>query len=318
MPPAAKPASRAPRSRGDSPPRFVSLLLALCASCSVEQYAINRLGDALAGGGTSFASDDDVELIRDAVPFSLKMIESLLAQSPRHAGLLLAATRGFTQYSYAFIQQDAERMEDVDLERSLAIRARARKLYLRARDYGLRGLALERPYFVAQLRANPVQAAATAEARDVPFLYWTASAWGAAIAISKDNPDLVADQPQVEALIDRALELDESFGNGAIHSFLIAYEGSRRNARGGTDAFSRSRGHFQRALAESGGGLVAPYVALAESVSIQAQNRSEFVSLLERSLAIDPDARSEWRLENLILQERARRLLERVDELFVE
>ncbi len=316
MPPAAQPASRASRLRGCSPPRAVSLLLALCASCSVEQYAINRLGDALAGGGTSFASDDDVELIRDAVPFSLKMIESLLAQSPRHEGLLLAATRGFTQYSYAFIQQDAERMEDVDLERSLAIRARARKLYLRARDYGLRGLALERPYFVAELRANPVRAAATAEVRDVPLLYWTASAWGAAIAISKDNPDLVADQPQVEALIDRALELDEGYGNGSIHSFLIAYEGSRRNAP--TDPGARSRQHFERALAESDGGLAAPYVTLAESVSIQSQNRSEFVSLLERSLAIDVNARPEWRLENLILQERARWLLGRVDELFLE
>jgi predicted anti-sigma-YlaC factor YlaD len=296
----------------------VSLLLALSASCSVEQYAINRLGDALAGGGTSFASDDDVELIREAVPFSLKMIESLLAQSPRHEGLLLAATRGFTQYSYAFIQQDAERMEDVDLQRSLEIRTRARKLYLRARDYGLRGLSLERPYFVSQLRTNPVQAAATAEVRDVAFLYWTAAAWGAAISISKDDPDLVADQPQVEALIDRALELDDEFGYGAIHSFLIAYEGSRKNADAGTDALARSRRHFERAVAESDGVLAAPYVTLAESVSIQTQNRGEFVSLLERSLAIDVNARPEWRLENLILQQRARWLLGRVDELFVE
>jgi predicted anti-sigma-YlaC factor YlaD len=246
------------------------------------------------------------------------MIESLLEQSPRHEGLLLAATKGFTQYSYAFIQQDAERMEDVDLARSLEIRTRARKLYLRARDYGLRGLALERPEFVSQLRTSAVPAAATIKARDVALLYWTAAAWGAAISISKDDPDLVADQPQVEALIDRALALDEGFAHGAIHSFLIAYEGSRRNARDGTEASARSRRHFEQAIAESDGHLVAPYVALAEAVSIQSQNRAEFVSLLERGLAIDPNDRREWRLENLILQQRARWLLGRVDELFVE
>src|SRR6188508_1678482 len=105
--------------------RIAPGLLALCVSCSVEKYAIDRLGDALAGGGKSFASDDDIELVRDALPFSLKMIESLLEQSPRHSGLLLAASRGFTQYAYAFVQQDAEREEDVDLDRSLEMRARA-------------------------------------------------------------------------------------------------------------------------------------------------------------------------------------------------
>ena len=52
-------------------------------SCSVKKYAINQLGNALAGSGTVFASDPDPELIRDAVPFSLKLIESLLAESPR-------------------------------------------------------------------------------------------------------------------------------------------------------------------------------------------------------------------------------------------
>ncbi len=299
-----------------SPRRLAPIALAVFASCSVQQYAIDKLGDALAGGGTSFASDDDVELIRDALPFSLKMIESLLAQSPRHSGLLLAASRGFTQYTYAFIQQDAERTEDVDFERSLEMRARAKRLYLRARDYGLRGLSLEKPYFVAELREDPVRAARAAEKRDVPFLYWTAAAWGAAISISKDDPDLVADQPQVEALIDRALELDPSFEHGSIHTFLIAYEGARKNAK--TDAETRARQHFEKAVHECDGGFVAPYVALAEAVSIQTQNKSEFVSLLERGLAIDPNERPEWRLENLILQRRARWLLGRVDELFVE
>jgi len=39
----------------------------------------------------------------------------LLAETPRHGGLLLAASRGFTQYAYAFIQEDADEMESRDL-----------------------------------------------------------------------------------------------------------------------------------------------------------------------------------------------------------
>src|ERR1044071_3800103 len=112
----------------------------LASGCSIRRMAVNRLGDALAGGGTTFASDDDPELVKAAVPFSLKLMESLLAENPRHKGLLFATASGFTQYAYAFVQQDADEMEDKDLAAATAMRARARKLYLRARDYGLRGL----------------------------------------------------------------------------------------------------------------------------------------------------------------------------------
>src|SRR6266496_3974021 len=85
------------------------------SGCSIQRIAVNKLGDALAGGGTSFASDDDPELVKAAVPFSLKLMESLLAENPRHQPLLLAASSGFTQYSYAFVQQEADEMEETDL-----------------------------------------------------------------------------------------------------------------------------------------------------------------------------------------------------------
>jgi len=40
--------------------------------------------------------------------------------------------------------------------------------------------------------------------------------------------------------------------------------------------------------------------------------------LLKKALAVDADARPEWRLTNLIMQRRARWLLSREDELFVK
>src|SRR5215210_6434122 len=96
---------------------WLACVIALIGSsgCSVRQYALHKLGDALAQSGTTFASDDDPELIKDAAPFSLKLIESLLAETPRHAGLLLAASSGFTQYAYGFVQEEADEMEQRDL-----------------------------------------------------------------------------------------------------------------------------------------------------------------------------------------------------------
>jgi predicted anti-sigma-YlaC factor YlaD len=302
---------------GDLKTSALILIAALCLNgCAIKRFAVNRVGDALAGGGTTFASDDDPELIRAATPFSLKLMESLLAESPRHRGLLLATASGFTQFSYAFVREDADEMEGRDLAAATALRTRARRLYLRARDYGLRGLEVNHRDFAQSLRNNPKQAVRAAARRDVPLLYWTAAAWGSAISVSKDKPEIVADLPVVEALIDRALELDEKFDSGAIHSFLISYEMARPGGAG--DAAARARQHFDRAVALSGSQLASPFVAFAEQVSVQQQNKVEFVSLLNRALAINPDARPEWRLENLVMQRRARWLLSREDELFAE
>ncbi len=282
---------------------------------TVKRAAINGLGDALASGGTTFAADDDPEIIRAAAPFSLKLMESLLAESPRHRGLLLATASGFTQYGFAFVQQEADELEEKDLAAATALRDRARRLYLRARSYGLRALEATHPGFEKQLRADPRVAVRVLQAKEVPVLYWTAAAWGAAIALSKQDPALIAEQPLMEALMDRALALDEHFDRGAIHAFFISYEQARQGGEG--DAVTRSRRHFERAMTLSGGQQAGPLVALAETVSVTEQNAAEFRSLLERALKIDPDAQPETRLVNLVMQRRARWLLGRQGELIL-
>ena len=46
------------------------LFFSLASGCSVKKMAVNKLGNALAAGGSRFASDDDPELVRAAVRFS--------------------------------------------------------------------------------------------------------------------------------------------------------------------------------------------------------------------------------------------------------
>ena len=71
-------------------------------------------------------------------------------------------------------------------------------------------------------------------------------------------------------------------------------------------------------MALTGGGLASPFVSLAAGVAVSRQDRREFESLLRQALAIDPNARPEWRLTNLIMQRRARWLLARAPDLFLE
>ena len=296
-----------------------AMAVTLClfiTGCSVRSLALNSMGDALAASGSGFGSDDDPELIGAAAPFSLKLIESVLAETPNHRGLLLAATQGFVQYAYAFVELKADELEDTNLQAAYAQRARAARMYLRARDYGLRGLESAYPGVTKTLRTDPAGALAKSSRDDVGLLYWTGVAWAAAISLAKDDPFLVADLPAVEALVRRALALDETYDAGALHVFMINYEMSRAGMSAG--APSRARQHFTRAIELTGGAHAAPYVTLAEAVSIGEHNRAEFESLLQGVLKLDTSAKPEWRLVNTVMQRRARWLLSRTEKLFAD
>ncbi|MGD9905123.1 MAG: TRAP transporter TatT component family protein [Vicinamibacterales bacterium] len=281
--------------------------------CSIKTFAVNRLGDALSAPGPSvYTTDDDPELIRAALPFSLKTLESLLQTSPNHKGMLLTACSGFTSYANAFVQLDAERLESTDYAESERLKARARRLYLRGRDYCLRRVELKRPGLRAALAADPTTALGTVS-YEVDELYWLGASWGSAIAVGVDQPDLVADFPVVRTLMDKALAIDEDYADGAIHEVFITLDGMSPSMGG--DA-ARARQHFERAVELSKGRSASAYVAMAASVAQPAQNRQEFDELLEKALAIDPNDVPDIRLATIIAQQRARILQSRVDELF--
>jgi len=288
---------------------------AMISGCSVKQMAVNQMGDALAGGGTVFSSDDDPELVREATPFSLKLMESVLSETPEHLGLLESLASGFTQYSYAFLQLEADYLEDDDYDAAVVNRERAIKLYKRARDYGLRGLEVKLPGFATELRADPQTAVGKLSSEDVALAYWTGAAWMAAVAISLDDPQLVGELGIAEALMEACLRLDPDWDYGSIRSFFISYEMGRLNGEG--DPVASATKHFAKAKELTGGRMASVYVAYAEAVAVEQQDKELFVSLLNQALAIDVDERPEWRLLNLIYQKRADWLLGRLDWLFL-
>lgn len=295
--------------------RRVLLLLsiaALVSACSIKQFAVNVLGDALAEGGGVYTSDDDPELIMEAIPFGLKTYESLLAESPEHVGLLLAAARGFTGYAY-MLQDKADRLDAHDLQSARELRARARNLYLRGRDYALRGLDIAHPGFRAELRRDRAIALSLTDAHDLPFLYWAGVSWAGAVSTAKGDLRLIAELPFAAALVERVLEIDETYERGAAHEFFVAYEGGRPGGSP-TDA----RRHYERALELSEGASASVHLALAESVALQEQDLPEFRRLIAAARAIDPDEVPDLRLANTIARRRAAWLESRIPELFLE
>jgi predicted anti-sigma-YlaC factor YlaD len=291
---------------------IAGLALAL-GGCSLNQLAVERFGEAIAQGGATFASEEDPQLVEAAAPFSLKLMESLIAESPRHGGLLAAASKGFTQYAYAFVQQDAD--EAREAARAKALRERARRLYRRAYGYGMRALDVAHPGFAEAFARDSRAALLALTHDDAERLYWTTVARAAEISLSLDSMPSLSGLREVDQMVGRLLDLDPDMDHGALHVFLVGYEMARPGAR---KPEQRAREHFEAALRLSEGALAGPHVAYAESVCVARQDRREFVAQLERALVIDPAARPEWQLENRVMQRRARWLLGRADDFFLE
>ncbi len=289
--------------------------MALASGCSLKTMAINTVADTLSDTGDVFTGDNDPELVRDAIPFALKLNESLLESTPKHAGLLVATCGGFTQYGYGFIEADADVLGQDKHEEVKALRERALNLYVRARGYCLRAMDVRFPGISERLLSDPVAALAKAEQKDVEMLYWTAASWGAAIALGIDKPELVIDLPSVRALAERALALDASWSKGAVHELMISID-SLPEALGGSPV--RAREHFNQAVAQQQGLSASPYVTFALGVAVPAQNKAEFQRLLEQALAIDPNKDPSNRLVNLIAQRRAKAFLEQLDSRFAQ
>jgi predicted anti-sigma-YlaC factor YlaD len=291
--------------------------MAVLSGCAlIKRKAIGTVASTLASSGDVFTRDDDLELVGDAIPFGLKLYESLLDSAPRNRELLIATCSNFTQYGVAYLETEAMVLGEAQHHDEVThLNRRALKLYLRAKGYCMRAMEVRFPGIAPKLLSDPAAALARARKKDVPLLYWTAASWGSAISLGVDRPELVIDMPVVRALAERALALDETWGKGALHEMFVSLD-SLPEALGGSPA--KAREHFARAVELQHGVSPGPYVALANGVALPAQDREEFEKLLNAALAIDPEKDPSNRLVTLVQQRRARALLDHIDTLFTK
>jgi TRAP transporter T-component len=300
-----------------APSSAARLAVAVCAftllqGCAMlKRKAVGMVAETLASSGDVFTRDDDLELVGEAIPFGLKLYESLLDSAPTNKDLLIATCSNFTQYGVAYIETEALVLGDAQHHDEVVhLNARALKLYLRAKGYCERAMEVRFPGIMQKLPADPVAALAKAEKKDVPLLYWMAASWGSAIALGVDRPDLVIDMPTVRALADRAIALDDTWSRGTLHEMFVSLD-SLPPALGGNP--ERARMHFAKAVELQKGLSPGPYVALALGVVVPAQDRAEYEKLLKEALAIDPAKDPSNQLVTLVQQRRARALLDQID-----
>jgi TRAP transporter TatT component family protein len=295
---------------------FVAAVTVLYGCAMVNRMAVKGVADTLSEGGDTVTSHDDPDLIAGALPFALMLHESLLASVPDYEPLLTTTCSLYTQYAFGFVGAEAEALQRDDYDRSRRLSERSFALAQRGKNFCWRGLESEFRGMGQALKSDPVRALARTRKEHVELLYWSAASLGAAISAGGlDHPELLIDWPVVRALAERAMALDETWGNGAIPELMITVE-SQGEALGGSE--ERARKYFARAVEIQRGLSPVPYVALATGAVKNKQDRNEFTKLLEQALAIDPEKDPSHRLVILVTQRRARVLLDRIDDLFLE
>ncbi|MDR0584789.1 MAG: TRAP transporter TatT component family protein [Treponema sp.] len=297
-----------------------AVLCCLCGTaCSINKMAARAVSNALTAGGSAgvFTGDSDPELVGDALPFAIKMYESLLSVNPGHRGLLRTTGSLFVMYANAFVQGPAEMLpRNLYAERQAAME-RAKKLYLRGLNLLYRGLETEYSGFDGAFHKGVLpEILAKVKKVDVPDLYWAAAGGLSAYSLNPFDMDLGVRVPEFLALVNRAYELDPDFNSGALDDFYVLFHASVPETMGGDK--TRVEIHYSRALEKSRGLSAGPYVSYAQVVSIPAQDYDTFKTCLDAALAVDPGADPSNRLLNIISQRKARFLLDSASLFFID
>ena len=276
------------------------------SGCAVRPLVVDQAANALSGQGLS--SEEDLQLAREASAFYLKFSESVLSETPGHLKLAESVSAGFTQYAYAFVASDAERLDAKHPKEAAAMRIRAARLYARAHRHAMKALEKNNPSLIASLRQPNLVSQQKLAEQQVPLAYWAAASLGGWISMSKDDPDLVADLPIAMRLAELAWHTTPDFGHGALASLMGTLESAKV---GGSQR--KAQAYFDQAIALSQGQEAGPYVAKAEGLALPAQDQKQFEHLLLQAIAVSQQHRS---LQNEVMRERAQWLLASMDDLF--
>jgi len=290
--------------------RFVCFAIAALAlvlsACSPTALIKRSLGDELAKQGQS--QEEDPGLAREASAFYLKLSESLLADTPDNLKLAEAVGAGLSQYSYAYVAFEAERLAAKDAQGAYRINERAKRLYLRAHRHAMRALELSSPGFGAKLAHPDAKQWPLISQDQVGLAYWAAASWGGYISLSKDAPDAVADFPLAYRLATLAWKANPNYGNGGLSSLMGSFESAQPGG-----SLVKATQYFDAAITISQGKNAGPYIAKAEGIALAQGEREAFEILLKKAIETSdkhPD------LSNTLMRERAQWLLQTADDLF--
>lgn len=285
-------------------PLAAAMLLSTGCASTIAKISVDGMKPIMVDMRTATNRNPDVAMVRDAMPAMLIQMDGFIRVSPENRYLLVSAAEANLAYAFLFV-------EDKD-------RRRARELYAKAREYALRNLKTNKTFRQA-LEQDDLQVYAkalkTIHKRDIAALYMATNSWLQWINLSHgDNPDVLKDLPRVEAMMDRLLELDDTFYYGGVHALMGVYAISRPEMFGGRP--DEAQAQFQEAFEISESKFLLWHFLYAKYYAVQTRDRELFVTTLNRIIETPDDILPDQAFVNAAVKLKAKDLLQRVDEYF--
>ncbi len=281
---------------------LILTVLLLSSGCSVNKMIGWGAGHMMDGGIAAMYRETDLALARDAMPTQILLLEGLVESSPGDSKLRLYAAQAYYSYAFAFIEDNDPARAGKFYERGVG---HARAALMRA---GLQGDLLSMPGDELSSKLSRLGESA------IPAMFWTASALGKWVDVSRSDPAILAHGFRAVMLMDRVLELDENYFFSGPNLFFGAFLASTPAALGGD--MKRSRQYFDKARAANHGRLLIVDVLEAQLLLRQLQDRKAFHDRLTAVVQSPPDLWPEVGLFNQVARAKAKKLLSMEDEWF--
>jgi len=281
---------------------LLSMLLGLLNACSMAKITVRASLPLIEGGVVAMNRETDLKLAEAAIPANMGMLEGMLANDPGNRVLHEYAAQGYYGFSYGFV-------EDKDRER-------ASKLYYRGFTHGKAAL-VDHNINESQLNGHLdvlEKALSQLDEDAVPALFWTASNWAKWVDMNRDSADSLAQLPKAVMLMQRALELDESYFLSGAHIFFGAYYGGRSPMMGGD--FALSEKHFNQARTNTDNKILLIDLLQAQFLERQRFDREAFHQRLQQIIKAPADLYPAQGLINSIAKQKAVELLKREEQWF--
>jgi hypothetical protein len=281
----------------------VALLGALCAAASLAGCGavVSNVSAGVAEDlSVAILNQEDPELVREALPAYLLLIDSFIEANPDNSITLSSGSQLYAAYGAAFVA-DADR---------------ARTLTSRAREYGNRALcaadsatcelaALDFDSYAAVIRSIG-QA-------DVEPLFSYSLANLAWIRSHSDDYAALAELPKIEVALEHLMTLDPGPNAASASMYLGILKTLRPAALGGDPEAGRL--WFEHGIELSAGRDLAIKVEYARGYARQIYDRELHDRLLNEVLATDVEVTG-LVLFNKLAKEQAKQLLASADDYF--
>jgi len=283
--------------------RLTLLLLssAVLGGCSMDQILVRSSTPLIEGGIYAMNQETDLLLAENAIPTNLNMLEGMLHIDPDNASLRIYAAQAYYGLGYGFNEDNRPK--------------RAVNFYMRGLKHGLHALAVNG---YKNIRTNSMEELEEMlkemDDDDIGALFWTASNWAKWIDNNRDRSESLIELPKPTALMQRVLELDDTFYHGGAHMYFGVFYGGRSPMFGGD--FEKSKKHFDRAREITEDQLLVADLLQAQYLSRQKMDREDFHNRLTKIVNAPEDLNPDLALLNNIAKRKAKLLLKEEDKWF--